>query len=405
MKRASSPVAWMVASVVAMVLSVGAAAQPLADRIPQDAVAYIGWCGADSMGPGYDGSHLKAVIEASNVAELVNQSLPRLLERIGQDDEDAARMTGLLTAIGGPMWRHPSAIYFGGVDSTNPDFPMPKLALICDAGKEGKKLVADLDKAITANGQPPFPYRAEEQDGLVVIAFGNVDISAKKKPLIAISARKEFKAAMAEVGKDPIAVAYVDAEGAVEQIDQAVKTFAPEEAKQKWPVVRDALGLGTLKRVVWTGGFDGKEWSTRAFVDAPEPRAGLVKALLDSRPLSDETLAAIPKTATMAAAGHLDLAGLLGTIREMVKKIDTDTSAGFEMGLDQIKQALGMDLQADILQTLGDEWAIYSDPNSGGNGMLGITVVNHLRDAGKADKALTQLEQLLNGMMKEGMAG
>ena len=89
-------------------------------------------------------------------------------------------MTGLLTAIGGPMWRHPSAIYFGGVDATNPDFPMPKLALICDAGKEGKKLVADLDKAITANGQPPFPYRAEEQDGLVVIAFGNVDISAKK---------------------------------------------------------------------------------------------------------------------------------------------------------------------------------------------------------------------------------
>jgi len=405
MKRASCPVALMVALVVVIVASVAVRAQPLADRIPQDAVAYIGWCGAESMGAGYDGSHLKAVIEASNVAELVNQSLPRLLERIGQDDEDAARVTGLLTAIGGPMWRHPSAIYFGGVDATNPDFPMPKLALICDAGKEGKKLVADLDKAITANGQPPFPYRAEEQDGLVVIAFGNVDISAKKKPLIAISARKEFKAAMAEVGKDPIAVAYVDAEGAVEQIDQVMKTFAPDEAKQKWPTVRDALGLATLKRVVWTGGFDGKEWSTRAFVEAPEPRAGLVKALLESRPLSDEALAAIPKTATMAAAGHLDLAGMLGTIREMVKKIDTDTSAGFEMGLDEIKQALGMDLQSDILQTLGDEWAMYLDPTSGGNGMLGITVVNHLRDAGKADKALSQLEQLLNGMMKEGMAG
>ena len=130
-----------------------------------------------------------------------------------------------------------------------------------------------------------------------------------------------------------------------------------------------------------------------------------MKALLESRPLSDEALAAIPKSATMATAGHLDLAGLLGTIREMVKKIDTDASTEFEMGLDEIKQALGMDLQADILQTLGDEWAMYLDPNTGGNGVLGITLVNHLRDAGKADKALTQLEQLLNGMMKEGMAG
>src|SRR5437667_843795 len=36
--------------------------------------------------------------------------------------------------------------------------------------------------------------------------------------------------------------------------------------------------------------------------------------------------------------------------------------------------------------------------------MLGITVVNHLKDAAKAERALTQLEQLLNGMMKQGTA-
>jgi prepilin-type processing-associated H-X9-DG protein len=386
-------------------MSVPARAQALADRIPQDAVADVGWSGSESMGPGYAGSHLKAVIEASNLAQLASESFPRLLERIGKDDEDAARVTSMILAIGGPMWRHPSALYFGGVDVTNPDFPMPKLALLCDAGKEGKQLVADLDKLITSQGQPPFPYRAEEQDGLVVVVFGNVEISAKKKPVVPLSQRKEFKAALAEVGKDPVAVAYVDVEGGVEQIDQVIANFAPAEAKQKWPAIREATGIATLKRLIWTGAFDEKEWASQAFVEAPEPRAGLVKALLDSPPLSDATLKAIPRTATMASAGHFDFGGLLGTIREMVKKIDAGAGADFEQGLDEIKQAIGMDLQADILNTLGDEWAFYSDPGVGGTGILGMTLVNHLKDAEKADKAFSQLEQLLNGMMKEGTAG
>ena len=401
MKRINT---WCVCLVI-FAVTLATQAQPLADRIPQDAVIYVGWSGSESMGPLYAGSHLKAVVEASNIRELINESIPRLLENIGHQDQDAALVTGLISAIGGPMWRHSSAIYFGGVDLTNPDFPMPKLALLCDAGKEGKELVAQLDKLFTRKGQPVIPYRAEEQDGLVVVVFGNVEISAAKKPVVALTARKEFKAAMAQVAKDPVAAIYLDVEGGVEQIDQVVSNFAPAQAKQHWTTVRDAIGLPSLKRIAWAGGFDGREWFSQALVEAPEPRTGLVKALIDAKPLTDATLKAIPKTATMAVAGHLDLGGLLGAIREMVKKIDADASAEFEQRLDQIKQALGMDLQADILETLGDEWAFYSDPNVGGSGMLGLTLVNRLKDAGKADKAFTQLELFLNGLIKQGMAG
>src|SRR5947199_7795027 len=106
------------------------------------------------MVPLYAESHLKAVVEASNIKQLINESLPRLLENIGHQDQDAAVVTGFISAIGGPMWRHPSALYFGGVDVTNPDFPMPKLAILCDAGKEGKDLVAQLDKLFAPKGQP-----------------------------------------------------------------------------------------------------------------------------------------------------------------------------------------------------------------------------------------------------------
>ena len=181
------------AAIVVFAVSFVAWGQPLADRIPQDAVVYIGWSGSESMGPLYAESHLKAVIEASNIRELIDQSIPRLLENMGHQDQDAAVVTSFISAIGGPMWRHPSAIYFGGVDVTNPDFPMPKLAILCDAGKEGKELVAQLDKLFTRKGQPVIPYRSEEQDGLVVVVFGNVEISASKKPVIALSAARNSK--------------------------------------------------------------------------------------------------------------------------------------------------------------------------------------------------------------------
>src|SRR5258707_9191043 len=98
-------------------------------------------------------------------------------------------------------------------------------------------------------------------------------------------------------------------------------------------MIRDEIGIARLKGLVWSGAFDVQEWVSRSFIEAPEPRAGLVKALLDAKPLSEAALKSIPKTATMAAAGHFDFGGLLGTIREMVKKIDVEASGEFEQGL------------------------------------------------------------------------
>src|SRR4029453_16029128 len=91
-------------------------------------------------------------------------------------------------------------------------------------------------------------------------------------------------------------------------------------------------------------------------------------------------------------------------IRDVVKKVDEGASREFEDGLEQVKQAIGMDLQKDVLDTLGDEWALYVDPTIGGEGPLGLTLVNKLRHAADADQAFTRLAQLANGTLKEAMA-
>src|SRR4051794_7541238 len=97
-----------------------AGAQPLADRVPDDALIYVGWAGADTMGPGYAGSHLEAVLKESKFNELISASLPKVFQKIGVQQGDAADDIALVSAICGVAWRHPSALYIGGIDNTNP---------------------------------------------------------------------------------------------------------------------------------------------------------------------------------------------------------------------------------------------------------------------------------------------
>ena len=138
-----------IASVMVAVLMVAglASAQPLADRVPGDALIYFGWTGSDTMGPGYAGSHLEAVLKDSQMTEFVNQSIPKLLAKIGATDQQAAEAMRLLSAIGGPMWRHSTAFYFGGIEM-GANGPEPKVAILCDAGAEGKGLADQLKKVL-----------------------------------------------------------------------------------------------------------------------------------------------------------------------------------------------------------------------------------------------------------------
>ena len=57
----------------ALTVARSAQAQPLADRLPADTVVYVGWAGADSLGSQYEGSHLKAILDASNASKFVDE--------------------------------------------------------------------------------------------------------------------------------------------------------------------------------------------------------------------------------------------------------------------------------------------------------------------------------------------
>jgi prepilin-type processing-associated H-X9-DG protein len=375
-------------------------AQPLADRVPADALVYVGWSGADSMGPGYAGSHLEAVLKESKFSELVNVSLPRLMQKLGAKAPEARKFAALASAIGGPMWRHPTAFYFGGLDIDPNAGPVPKIALVCDAGAEGPALAAQL-KQVMANATPPFEIKVEEQGGVVAIAAGAKGWGAAQKPAAALQTATKFQSALAQVQKQPVAAVYIDVEGIVKLADQMMAN-APQGPT--WAKAKQILGLEGVRRFIWTAGFDQRDWMGQAFVDAPAPRRGAIPGMFDARPLSDEIVKAIPQTATVAAAGKFDLGGLVRGIRQAIAQFDPNAGQEVENGFAQIKQMIGLDLQTDLFDVLGEDWAVYVDPMAAGEGLLGFSLVNKAKDASKLEASLTKLEGTANGLLQQAMA-
>jgi prepilin-type processing-associated H-X9-DG protein len=278
--------------------------------------------------------------------------------------------------------------------------PVPKFALLCEAGAEGPALAGRL-KQLLANAQAPFPVTVEEKGGLVVVAAGAKGWGAAQKPGMVLAGSQNFTAALGQVQKTSVAAVYVDVEGVVKLVD-ALAGGGPQAPS--WVKARDLLGLGGVRRFIWTAGFDGKDWMNRAFVDAPAPRNGAIPKMLESTPLSQEILRAIPQTATVAGAGKFDLGGLVKGIRSAVSQMHPEVGQEIDNGLQQVKQMLGVDIQADLLDALGDEWAVYVDPMTAGQGMFGFSLVNRARDAAKLENSLTRLEGFANAMMQQNMA-
>lgn len=389
------------AAMVVVLVAGWATAQPLVDRVPGDAMIYVGWSGSEHMGPLYPQSHLKAVMDASEFPKLIDESIPKLLKKIGATDREAAEFTQLLSAIGGPMWRHPTAFYFGGLDMPANGPPAPKLALICDAGKEGAGLAGQLRNLLAKAPQGgPVQPQVIEQNGLVILFTGPNQWAAGGKPAAALAASRTFGSALAQVSKESVGALYIDLEAIVNLVNQMVGN-SPEG--QQWAKVRDALGLGGIKRVIWTAGFDGKDWMNQAFIDAPAPRQGALPAMIDAKPLSDDILKTIPQSATVAMAGKFDLGALVKGIRTAAGQIEPQAGQMIDGALAEVKKAIGLDIQTDLLDLFGDEWAIYMDPQTAGSGMLGFALVNKTRDGQKLDASLTKLEDMGNALMKQAL--
>ena len=394
---------------IALLGSPAAMAQALIDRVPADAVIYVEWRGTRTLGGAYEQSRLKGVLDASDLPKLFTELLPEVMKLAAKESPELAEAWPHIQAIGGRVWKHPSALYFGGLNAEDPELA-PRLAVLIDAGEEAEAVLREVQQAIDKAGGGDA-VKPEVINKVVVItpAAPTPDLramlSGQGGQQGSLGGHKPFRDAQAKALKDAAFTAYVDVEGVSKALDTLVNAEGDAEDKQTWASVKDALGLAGAKRLICTSGFDGKDWASRAFLEAPAPRAGLL-GFLESKPLSDRILSVLPKTTTWVRAGKFDLGRVIPVVRDIAGKIDPEAPRHVDEGMAMVQQMIGVDLQADVLDPTGDEWALYLDPATGGGAsMLGFVLVNRLDDAAKFEQSMTKLQGNLNRFIAQQLQG
>ena len=108
-----------------------------------------------------------------------------------------------------------------------------------------------------------------------------------------------------------------------------------------------------------------------------------------------KSIRTIPQTVRMAGAGRFDLAGFITAIQNAATQFDPNAGQAIDNVFQQVNQTVGVDVRKDFLGSLGDEWAYYVDPQVMGRSMLGVTVVNRLKDPAKAEQSIVKIQQFI----------
>mgnify|MGYP007059512608 CR=1 FL=1 len=222
-----------------------AAAQPLAQSIPADAVIYAAWSGSADMGDGYEGSHLQGVMQASNVKDLFERVMPALAELAAMEDDEAGAALELLGSISSAAFAHPTAFYLGPI-GVQGDEPEITFAIICDAGEDAPQIVQQLKPVIDDMGRTPVPVRIDNWGGRVALQVGNFKPMTQTRlggplriaPAPSLKDHKPFVDAMAKVKGDTQLAVYVDIEAIIATIDAAAAKEAAEFVEH-WPGQRN----------------------------------------------------------------------------------------------------------------------------------------------------------------------
>src|SRR5687768_8726553 len=82
---------------------------PMADRLPADVVFYVGWVGSERMEQLWEGTHTQALVQQSNFEDLLTRYVPEVLDKLAQEEPEAAEAVQLARELIPLFVKRPSA--------------------------------------------------------------------------------------------------------------------------------------------------------------------------------------------------------------------------------------------------------------------------------------------------------
>ena len=386
---------------------------PMASSVPNSAFVYVGWAGSDAVAQQYEGTHAQAVLQASNFPEVADEYLPKMLAAIGREVPDAAPAIRSVTDIGSTLFKHPTALAFGGVDWQNEmtGEPMPRIMLVCDAGDDAAKLRAQLNDLFRELEQPFLAIFVKENAGRVYFALGfnEMDLAQLMNgdgPSLAASNRftEAFAPLAGAVENGVMKSFYLDMPRLVDFIKEVTVQNNPnggDAQVRQMEEFLDALGLDGIGRIGYVNGFSGQMYASAAFAEVAAERRGLTRLLPPAGAGGDEaTLAAIPADATIAGATRFELDQLIPVIRNLANRFNPEQAGELDRGLAFLDQIAGANLENDLIGQFGSTWAAYVSPSLGNKLTSGV-LVNSPKDAATLERSLASVSLNLVGFANQ----
>lgn len=399
----------MIALLAAAILPLAAMGQdspaPLADKLPQGGLAYLGWAGAPAGGAATSQA-------ASQPADLMKQAMATF----GLGDPNTAKTITAIVTMAMTAARHPAGLtilevapHRGGPPEISAialfELGQDKAAFTKDlanllevaiaSGEQISKAESGLSGLATPLGAVHFGFIGESSTFCVAIGKGLAQMqevaAGKAKPL---SAQADFVAAVkdAAAGGKAQAVFFLDAPKLYALIDTIAAQEASNPKDQQMPrQVIQTLGLDKLTSLTYAMSTSPDGNLLRLRLASKAPHTGLMK-LLAGKPLAKETIARLPADTTLAVAFALDPALALSEIKSIAGQIEPRAPAKMDSDMQMTKTMTGLDIP-DLASALGDEWMLVSAPSLGGLGS-GTYISVGVKDAAKATAAMTTIESL-----------
>jgi prepilin-type processing-associated H-X9-DG protein len=188
-------------------------------------------------------------------------------------------------------------------------------------------------------------------------------------------------------GNGDVLAAYVD----IAKVKALLQTqFGSNKDYPKVMAFIKSMGLDNVKTYVSRTGFVGGEVVTESFIDAPQPRTGILAAV---KPINMKVFDMVDVNCIDATAMNVDTAAIFDTIMGSIKGVDENGYKEVTEGLAKFETEANFKVRDGIIASLAGPVTVYTVPGGVMDMTLGgaFVIIADLKDQAKFEQNMAAL--------------
>ncbi len=399
----------------------GEAVDP-ARLFPRDTLVYLGWSGSEQIAPAAGPTALGKTLAEPSVQRFMDELATAVDLLIGRAaaEEDAAATYRAAKQLAEILWRRPAAL--GLIDfGLTEQGPSLKVALVADVGADQGRVTAAVTSLFETAGLPPSVTETVAGHAMKRLALplpGGVYYGVARGHFILAVGKETVETIVGRLSDDtgslagdgPLVTARKKIGGTTET--RAFTVFAntkallehvqplltmlfgrgDPQASGMFQAAVPGLGLDSLESACWEMHLRDGGCVHGLYFATATPRTGLL-ALAGGSPITEADLAVIPKQPGWATAMNFNPGEAYRQIRSILAGLGPDIDAGVGRWIGRLEAELGLRLDRDFLDLIGDTFVLFDAPDNGGILFTGATLVVEVQEGDRLQKGLRAIVQ------------